>query len=99
MIKRCDRCKQKLPLLSVVPAVSFRSILKCRECGELWIVQISPIWRVIIALWVAVVFPISSYTAFLLWTWWPVIGSWIILFFLIYRALVDAVLTKRFSLG
>ena len=66
--------------MSVALAGSYRKTLRCKKCGKLWIVKLSRFWKIVTIFWMALVFPLSSYAALILWNLWPAALVWGFLF-------------------
>ena len=99
MAKQCERCKKPtLPILGVVFAGDFQSSLRCKKCGELWVVVPSRAWKNTAMVWGAITGAVSPYAAILLWSWWPILLSSALLFFLTYKAAEAGTIKKRFCL-
>lgn len=98
MAKQCEKCKSPLPMLGVVFASVLQSSLRCKTCGELWVVIPARGWRNTAMAWGAITGSVSPYAAILLWSWWPILLSSAFLFLLTYKAAENGTLKKRFCL-
>ena len=100
MSKQCQKCeKPTLPILGVVFASTLNSTVRCRVCGELWVVMPSSVWRNIAMTWGVITGSVSPFIALLLWSWWPILLSLAILLLLAYKAAEAGSIKKRFSLS
>jgi hypothetical protein len=97
---QCKKCgRNPLRETDVVFASVLANSLKCKCCGDLWVVVPSPSWKYFATAWGIISGTLSPYAAIILWTWWPIIISSAIMALLIYQTATAGQLKKRFNIS